>query len=115
MVGMEHDSAAGGAWLDREQRADEAAAVAGGQAADLRGRADSVVSITVMGEVVNMLFDLPDDNAEPGKPLKLWEALVPPHLGIPLIPRSELLVGRVLDVREFLPSGMFRRTLWRLP
>jgi hypothetical protein len=110
----QHDSAGGG-WLEHELGSDEAAAIAGGQPADLRGRADSVVAITVMGEVANMVFDLPDDNAEPGKPLKLWEVLVPPHTSIPLIPRSELLAGRVLDVREFLPSGMVRRTLWRLP
>jgi len=76
--------------------------------------ADSVVSITVTGQVDHLFFSVP--GAEPDHPLKLWEALSPPHLGVPMLPAGgERIVGRVLDVRENLPNGVVRRTFWRLP
>lgn len=76
--------------------------------------ADSVVSITVKGTVDHMLIIVSDD--EPGHPNKLWQAMGPPGFDTPLLPSSTpRIIGRVLDVHEYLPDGRTRRTLWRLP
>ena len=72
--------------------------------------ADSVVSITVTNQVDHLFFSVP--NAEPNHPLKLWKALSPPLLSMPILPAgSEQIIERMLNVHENLPNGIVQRTL----